>query len=595
MDGENPNPQFSDGFIEGGTFTSFPEGLVIDSSSGIIDLSLSELGYYEVTYAVEENIENCYQAGENMVMIGVEESTTPIVQFEYEDETYCPADENAIPIIGNDFTSGGVFTTTSNGLVLDSSSGIIDLENSNPGIYEVTYSIEESLEECITSAEHTVQLEIIEASSPNVTFDYDGSSFCVLEGERIPNLQDSFTVGGIFTASSEDLVIDETTGIIDLTASMPGVYDITYTVEQDLDECRAAGGFTVEIEVLEVTEPLLDFTYSEEYYCMDAENPNPQFSDGFIEGGTFTSFPEGLVINSSSGIINLSLSELGYYEVTYAVEENIENCYQAGENTVMIGVEESTIPIVQFEYEDETYCPAGENPIPIIGNDFTSGGVFMASPAGLSIDDLTGEVDLSSSDAGEYQVTYSIEEDLELCLLSDEYTVIMSITEDISFQLSAYCEDNRFKIKPEFANQTPTNVNYIWKDEAGSVLGQEEILDVKEAMGSRQLPIQISLFIETGDCVWSESILVENTFCNIPEGFSPNGDGINDSLDLTYMNVKELNVFSRNGNKVYNKSNYTNEWEGQSNNGGSLPNATYFYTIETKNGQVLKGWIYVNR
>src|SRR5699024_10441081 len=139
--------------------------------------------------------------------------------------------------------------------------------------------------------------------------------------------------------------------------------------------------------------------------------------------------------------------------------------------------------------------------------------------------------------------------------------------------------------KPEFNGQSPSGVDYLWKDQNGVVLWQGEVLDMVEVMESRLLPVQISLFIESSDCVWSESILIDNTVCNIPEGFSPNGDGINDSFDLSFMNVREFQVFSRYGNKVYNKSNYTNEWVGQSNNGNSLPNGTYFYTIETNSGQ----------
>ena len=45
---------------------------------------------------------------------------------------------------------------------------------------------------------------------------------------------------------------------------------------------------------------------------------------------------------------------------------------------------------------------------------------------------------------------------------------------------------------------------------------------------------------------------------------------------------------------VYSKDNYHNDWYGQTNNGERLPDATYYYVIETLSSEIKTGWVYIN-
>jgi gliding motility-associated-like protein len=73
----------------------------------------------------------------------------------------------------------------------------------------------------------------------------------------------------------------------------------------------------------------------------------------------------------------------------------------------------------------------------------------------------------------------------------------------------------------------------------------------------------------------------------IPEGFSPDGDGINDQFEIlgleVYQQVK-IKIFNRWGHVVYQNADYKNNWDGKANAvmsiGKTLPNGTYFYVIE---------------
>lgn len=71
--------------------------------------------------------------------------------------------------------------------------------------------------------------------------------------------------------------------------------------------------------------------------------------------------------------------------------------------------------------------------------------------------------------------------------------------------------------------------------------------------------------------------------CIIPsQGFSPNGDGINDIWTITRIEQfpdAEIAVFNRYGQRVFNSKGYSDPWDGTSAM-GNLPLGTYYYEIK---------------
>jgi len=70
----------------------------------------------------------------------------------------------------------------------------------------------------------------------------------------------------------------------------------------------------------------------------------------------------------------------------------------------------------------------------------------------------------------------------------------------------------------------------------------------------------------------------------IPNVFTPNGDGINEKWEV--KNLKDytdckVEIFNRYGQVVYHSLGYLNEWDGTLN-GKALPAATYYYVINLK-------------
>jgi gliding motility-associated-like protein len=80
--------------------------------------------------------------------------------------------------------------------------------------------------------------------------------------------------------------------------------------------------------------------------------------------------------------------------------------------------------------------------------------------------------------------------------------------------------------------------------------------------------------------------IVPKILLNIPEGFSPNNDGIDDTWFIKHpFGMKlDVKVVNRWGNEVYANPDYKNEWRGKGVKnflGEDLPEGTYYYIVRT--------------
>ncbi|GEO09455.1 gliding motility-associated C-terminal domain-containing protein [Segetibacter aerophilus] len=84
----------------------------------------------------------------------------------------------------------------------------------------------------------------------------------------------------------------------------------------------------------------------------------------------------------------------------------------------------------------------------------------------------------------------------------------------------------------------------------------------------------------------------------VPNAFSPNGDGVNDTWNIKALasyDSYELSVFNRYGQKVLSTKNYSTPWDGTFN-GKPLPVGTYYYLLDLQLGlPKLKGYVVILR
>lgn len=123
--------------------------------------------------------------------------------------------------------------------------------------------------------------------------------------------------------------------------------------------------------------------------------------------------------------------------------------------------------------------------------------------------------------------------------------------------------------------------------------------------GSDQFSYQICLDCDTELCS-TATVDIQVTYdgiCFIPTIITPNGDQTNDRLNIPCLESgafpqNKLIVFNQWGDKVYEASPYTNDWEGtwRGEAGKDLPDGTYFYNFKRdQNSQIVKGYLSIYR
>ena len=121
-------------------------------------------------------------------------------------------------------------------------------------------------------------------------------------------------------------------------------------------------------------------------------------------------------------------------------------------------------------------------------------------------------------------------------------------------------------------------------------------------------PQAIFVRLENEICFTTTSFILTTENCPpyIPQGFSPNGDGINDEFEISrLLNVFEnfeLQIFSREGNLIYTGGNDLGFWNGFPNTGllyedKIVPVGTYYYVLVLNDPnfkEAFTGFVYIN-
>lgn len=271
-------------------------------------------------------------------------------------------------------------------------------------------------------------------------------------------------------------------------------------------------------------------------------------------------------------------------------------CSQTQTGSAIITVNPIITPETDFDF-DLTYCTGSASELPNYATGFTTGGEFTA-PAGLSINSTTGEINFGASIPGTYLIKYKIDPNPAACNVGGESTFEIIVSESLNLSIDQKCENSMltlFVVNPTFNTDAAT---YTWTQN-GSTVGTDEMFNVEEYLAqnpSLNLPLIFELSVGLNGCDSTSNYTVDNNPCQIiPRGISPNNDGLNDTFNLTGFGVRKITIFNRYGVEVFSFSgNYTNQWKGQTDGGKDLPDGTYFYSLETTNGNKT-GWVYINR
>lgn len=310
----------------GGVFTASP-GLVLDPNTGMIDIQNSGVGSYSVFYTVGSA--SCF--GVDTFAVNIAQDTAA---FAYPANEYCTTDANPVPVISG--TQGGLFTSNVSGLTFASgATGEIDLANSTPGTYVLTYTTSGACP--AISAGDTITINPAQTAA----FSYSDTLFCKTDPNNpVPTI--SGTTGGTFMAAL-GASVNTASGEIDLPSAFPGTYSISYTTP----------GPCPDTAVLNITilQGSAAFSYGQTSYCIgDTANPFPTITGDM--GGVFSS-ASGLPVNATTGEIDLqSATADSNHTVTYvspgACSDTITITLIVTDCSNSIGDQLQTLPVTVF-------------------------------------------------------------------------------------------------------------------------------------------------------------------------------------------------------------------------------------------------------
>ena len=538
--GTNPSP--SSITTAGGTFSA-PAGIVfVSTATGEINLAASTPGGpYAITYTTN----GVCQASSNFaITIFAEEDAT----FSYASSNYCPTDANPTPTTA---LSGGTFASTAGLVFVNTTTGEIDLANSTPGSYTITYTT--AGPNCPNSS--TASITITASDDP--TFSYAANSFC--QGGTNPSPSSITTAGGTFSAPAGIVFVSTATGEINLAASTPGgPYAITYTTN---GVCQASSNFAITI----FAEEDATFSYASSNYCPTDANPTPTTA---LSGGTFASTAGLVFVNTTTGEIDLANSTPGSYTITYTTAG--PNCPNSSTALVTI----NALDIVSLSYPASKFCESDEDQLP---NFSPPGGTFTSSIGLELLSASTGVFSPSLSTKEQaHTITYTSN---GACPDYQEFTVTIA-----SLPSADAGEDQilPFLFSTEMDAAVPMFGTSTWSTDNYEII-VEAPSDAKSSV--KNLPTGKTEFtwsVSNGTCpVATDKVLITVEDLWIPQAVTPNNDGDNDFFALKSIDdVRcDLQLFNRWGQVIYSSENYKNEWQGQNMQGTIQPNDTYFYVI----------------
>ncbi|MEO8067342.1 MAG: gliding motility-associated C-terminal domain-containing protein, partial [Flavobacteriales bacterium] len=466
--------------------------------------------------------------------------------------------ENALLETSVTGTAPFAFAWSGPGLGQTGSTADLTVLNASGGTYQVI----------VTNAcgDDTATVNLVVQPLPDASFLYGATVYCQNSFDPSPSIA---TLGGTFSANSSDLAIDPVSGTIDLDASLPGPYIITYSVQNG--NCAALHTEQIALAL----PPSAEWT-SPGSMC-DGNGPvdlNTFLNIGTTIGGTWSGTnitgslfnPSGLAgvieITYTATVGDCSSDGVGYITITAAPPAN------AGPDAEVCG---------NVHHMNATLQTA-------VGNWFALNGGTWSSQT-----DPNATVTVPA--AGVYTFVWTVGDGG--CYSSD--TVLVTFRDPAMVITVDAGPDQMLEVTDHtFLDGTTNGTQWLWSLAGGS----GNISDTNDpgtevyllGVGANTFVLSAS----NGPCPSTmDTVTITVNELSIPTGFSPNDDGTNDALvipGITAYPGNSIVVFDRWGRKVYEMKGYVNDWEGK-----YLPNDTYFMVLNITESRSYNGYLIIKR
>ncbi len=459
---------------------------------------------------------------------------------------------------------------------------IFDATGFVAGTYQFTYYVTASAPCVDDSTLITVTIdEPLNAGTDN-TLDVCSSSGTT----DLVTLLGGADIGGIWSPT-----LDSGTGVFDPLIDAQGTYTYTLT--------NACGTDSSDV-IVSVTQAPNAGTDDSVLICVidGVTDLFPLLGTSAQSGGIWSP-----ALPSGTGEFNPNSDAPGVYTYTVAA---VSPCATDSSASITVTVDDSTAPVVVNSNPE--FCAVDNPTVSDLDNALTlSGIVTWYEDAGLTIVANSSDSLIDSEDY------YATQTNSSGCESSTNVQVTATVNDTPTATLITSNQELCINDSPTISELT-SNINYdasmysvVWydaEDGGGTVISESTTL----SNGASYYAVLFDLATGCESSVRLE-VTPDLTSCGklaIPDGFSPNGDGVNDTFDMDNLSIIhpnfEIEIYNRNGNMVYKGNANTPRFDGKSNQSGTidngdLPVGVYFYVFSYNDGEnkTEQGRLYLSR
>ncbi len=323
----------------------------------------------------------CTDSSQHQIWVNGQQSAT----IQYDSLDYCTNESDPFPVFvsGN---AGGTFLSTP-GIIINSATGAIDVSASAAGTYVISYKTPDPT--CPdTILVGSIDVHNISAAAFTLVPDSICENSGIVAINTVPANNNSFSV---WSGSTQVANAISGPSSIDTDTLRPGgPYEIR-NIRTNAFCADTAYDYLV-VNPLD----LADIQFSPPVICIGDFNPYPQIlGDG---GGFFQAITPGITVDPDTGIV--TIDSVGFYEVRYTT---VGTCPSKDSAIVEVRLK---IP-ADFTYPLLKFCSSF--PDSILPDFIASPGQgLFSSDTSVTIDSLTGYIDLSLTSSGTHNITYTI-------------------------------------------------------------------------------------------------------------------------------------------------------------------------------------------
>jgi gliding motility-associated-like protein len=274
-----------------------------------------------------------------------------------------------------------------------------------------SYNCQYTVNGCSNSTSKNITVNQLPA---NVAITPNPGSASICNGKSITLTASSSDAGGTYLWAPGGA----TTSAITVSPGANTTYTVTYTLPTT---CAQTATQAVTVK----TVPTVTVTPTAGTICNGASTTlNTNVSSG---GGTYLWSPGG----STATSITVSPTSTTTYSLTYTATNA---CASAVKTTTVTVTPKDDAGVTYAS----TYCKSGPDPSPTMGTAL-AGGIFSATPAGMTINATTGQITFASTTSGTYAVKYTTNGSCPNSK-TQNVTVTNALNADFIYNAATFCQ-----------------------------------------------------------------------------------------------------------------------------------------------------------